>query len=258
MLKKVWFPAVMSFLFGLVVLPSFAHAAKLSIDPATKDVKVGDTFSVNVVLNTEGVAVDGVDVHYLNFDIAKLEVVGTSITAGTLFSQNQLNTVNNTTGKVDFGQIAQAGTTYTGSGTLATVNFRAKAEGTANITFNYTAGTTTDCNVASDAQDLLNGVTNGSISITPATVATAAATATASTDSTTTTTTASTDTTVDTSSNTTTTAPVVTTTTEKSGDELVSTGPSTELMILSIILVGLVCTWVFLRTRKHLNVHLAK
>ena len=148
-------------------------AATLSVSPTTQSVVVGDTFMVNILLDTQGTAVDGVDIRYLNYNPSLLQVqdvdankAGTQIAPGTLMSSTLANTVDTTQGRVNLSQIISAGgTKYTGSGVLATITFRAIAAGTANVSFDYTASNTTDSNVAAAGTDTLTGVTNGSYTV---------------------------------------------------------------------------------------------
>lgn len=149
-----------------------ASAATLSLSPATSAINVGSNFTVNVALNTEGAAIDGVDVFYLNFNPSLLSVVdtasgasGVQITAGSLMPNTIVNTVDNATGKITFSQVPNGGSTYTGSGNLASITFNAKAAGTANVTFDFTSGSTLDSNIASNGSDVLTAVTNGSYTL---------------------------------------------------------------------------------------------
>lgn len=164
----------------ILFIPKLTQAAKLywcsgivtQTDPpgySPLQASVGETFTGTICLNTEGQAVDGVDVHYLNYDKTKLEVVGTTITAGSLFASTPANSVDATNGKINFSQGASGGTTYNGNGTLATITFKALAVGNTNLTFDFTSGSTTDSNVASGGSDLLTSVGNGVINVVAAT-----------------------------------------------------------------------------------------
>jgi hypothetical protein len=154
-------------------LPAIASAATMSVSPASQTVKVGDVFTVAIKLDTQGAKIDGVDIHYLSFNPALLQVVdanasteGIQITPESLMALTVSNKVDNKIGQVAFSQVAAGGTKYSGSGNLAVVQFRAMAPGTAALTFGYTAHSTTDCNVASAGSDILTAVINGSYTIT--------------------------------------------------------------------------------------------
>jgi peptidoglycan hydrolase-like protein with peptidoglycan-binding domain len=149
-----------------------ASAATLVLSPSAQAVNVGDTFTVQVLLDTQGQPIDGVDLQALNYNPYNLQVqdadlstVGAQIQPGTLMPNTVANTVDTTNGKIVFSQITNGGSTYTGSGVLATVTFKALVAGTANVTFGFTPGVTTDSNVASKGNDILSSVINGVFTI---------------------------------------------------------------------------------------------
>lgn len=151
------------------VLPSVASAATLSVSPSSQTVKTGDTFTVTVQLDTQGSSIDGVDIRYLSYNPALMQVQdavaatpGIQIAPGTLMPSTLLNSVDNASGRIAFSQVAMGGTKYSGSGRLATITFKALAAGTANLTFGYTSQSTTDSNIAAAGADILNAVINGS------------------------------------------------------------------------------------------------
>ncbi len=150
---------------------SNTFAATLSLGGA-QTVAVSQTFSVDVMLDTKGSAVDGVDLYFLRFDPKILEVVdsnagvsGVQIAAGTSLPLTLANSVNNSAGQIMFSQTASAGSTFSGTAKLATITFKAKAAGTSNISFDHKAGSTTDTNVASKGADALTAVSNTKITV---------------------------------------------------------------------------------------------
>jgi len=156
-----------------------AKAATLSLSPATGTYSINETFTVSLNLDTLGVAIDGVDILYLNYNTSLLEVqdsdsgtAGVQIGSGSVLSQVTINTVDTSTGKITFSKVSGGGTTYTGSGVLATINFKALASGTANLSFDFTSGSTIDTNIASAGTDLLTAVTGASYGIGGATPST--------------------------------------------------------------------------------------
>jgi peptidoglycan hydrolase-like protein with peptidoglycan-binding domain len=127
---------------------------------------------VTVNLDTQGAQIDGVDLRYLNFNPSLLQVqdansgtAGVQVAPGSLMPLTLSNSVDNNLGRITFSQVVIGGSKYKGSGTLATITFKAISSGTANVTFNYTSGATTDSNVASAGTDVLNSVVNGSYTI---------------------------------------------------------------------------------------------
>lgn len=101
--------------------------------------EAGDIFAVDILLNTEGIDVIGVDVMDLDYPTNLLEVQdedpgtpGVQITFGTLLSTTMFpqgdpsKVVDPINGKITFSQIAFIGTpSFTGSGTFATIRFKA-------------------------------------------------------------------------------------------------------------------------------------
>lgn len=170
-------------LLGLTAAPFFASAATtsvvigggqatLSMSPSSGSYNAGDIFSVNIFLNTGGSEIQGVDIMYLNYNPALLEaqddddaVAGAQITAGSLMPSTLTNTVDNATGKITFSQVTDSGVNYTGNGVLAAIHFKALSAGTANVTFDFTTGSTIDTNVASAGNDILLSIGNGSYAI---------------------------------------------------------------------------------------------
>ncbi len=157
----------------VLLLPIVTSAATLSISPNSRSINAGDTFSVTVNLDTQGASIDGIDLRYLNYNPSILQlqdgnssVAGVQIAPGNLMPMTLANSVDTSLGKITFSQVAALGNKYKGSGILATLTFKALSGGTANLTFNYTSGNTTDSNVASGGTDILSAVINGSYNVT--------------------------------------------------------------------------------------------
>jgi hypothetical protein len=154
----------------LFLLPAITSAATLSLSPSSQNVNVGDMFSVIVNLDTQGASIDGVDLRYLNYNPAILQLQdgntsasGVQITPGNLMPMTLVNSTNTNLGRITFSQATSGGNNkYKGSGVLATLTFKALAAGTVNVSFNYTSGNTTDTNVAAGGADVLTSVVNGS------------------------------------------------------------------------------------------------
>jgi hypothetical protein len=142
--------------------------ASLYLEPATKVIKVGETFSVNITLDTGNSQADGVDIYALRFDPSLLEVIdgipaqpGIQITPGEILKVNAANIVEQESGNIKFSQVAQGGTSFAGKGILATINFKAKTPGTAYLKFDFTKGSTIDSNIAYKGRDQLDKVVDG-------------------------------------------------------------------------------------------------
>ncbi len=153
----------------IAIAPGAVWSATLAVSPSSGSFSVGSFFTVDVLLNTGGAAIQGVDVDRLNYNRSLLEVQdantsqsGVQITAGSLMPINIANSVDAGSGKILFSQVVSGGQTFTGSGTLAQIRFKVKAAGTANVSFDFSPGNTSDTNVASSGQDVLTAVINGS------------------------------------------------------------------------------------------------
>ena len=152
--------------------PPPVSGVSLSLSPNSTSVAPNGTFTVNVILNTSGQSSAGVDLNKLRFNPAILQVVdsntslpGVQIAPGTIMPTNVANTVDNTQGTITFSQLTNPGTTYTGTGTLATITFRAIASGSSNVTFDFTSGSGIDTNVAGNGVDILQSVGNGTYTV---------------------------------------------------------------------------------------------
>ncbi len=163
---------IIGFMIGALSLASTVGAATLSISPASGTYSSGGTFTVNVVLDTTGAQIDGVDLRYLNFNPNVLQVVdsnggqsGVQVAPGTLMPSTLSNTVDNSNGRITFSQIVAGGQHYSGSGTLLTITFQAVSGGTGTLTFDAASGATTDSNVASNGADVLTSATGATFSI---------------------------------------------------------------------------------------------
>lgn len=149
------------------------NGVSLMLSPNVRTVSKGETFSIEVILDTQGQQVDGVDIFSLNFDQDLLQVVdqdnkvsGVQVTAGTLMPRNIMNRVDNKTGQIQFSQVVDAGgSTFVGNGVLATVTFRAQKSGSASLKFDFKAGNTADTNVVRIGEDKLTSVNESMVTI---------------------------------------------------------------------------------------------
>jgi hypothetical protein len=160
---KLGFVLLIVFLGGLFVnVGKVRAAASLSFSPSSKSVAVGESFTVDILLDTKGAETDAVDAIVL-YDSAKLEATGASLRS---LYENKLEENTGVTGKVILRATSSATSGYSGSGTLATITFNCLESGTANVSFEFESGSTTDSNVASEGVDILGSVSNGAYTIT--------------------------------------------------------------------------------------------
>jgi hypothetical protein len=136
-----------------------ANAATLSLSPSKSSVPVGEIFNVDILLDTADDDTDGVNIKYLNFDPTLLEVQ--KVFPGTLYPLTQSNTYDNASGTINFSQITTGGSTYSGSGTLATITFLAKSAGSAVLSFDFEPDNTRNTNVASAGVAVLTDALGG-------------------------------------------------------------------------------------------------
>ena len=101
----------------------------VSVEPSYLRVSPGENFTVNVTIDPEGNEIGGADC-VLRFDNALLNA--TSLTPGTFFSGFNTMTcgegINNTTGKIDYGEYIIGGGSVTEPGTFTTITFQVIGE----------------------------------------------------------------------------------------------------------------------------------
>ena len=118
--------------FCILTVAHSAHAATLSLIPSNSNVSVGNIITLNVMVNTEGVAINTSDaVIQCPTDILQVLSVSKS---NSIFSLWVLDPqFSNTDGQVSFnGGITNPGFTGT-NGNLISITFRAKKAGTASV-----------------------------------------------------------------------------------------------------------------------------
>lgn len=159
-------------MFITVILspPVYAQTASLSLSPSTGTFNKSCTFSLQISLNTGGVQTDGTDA-ILVYDSARFSA--TSISSGTIYPDFPGNNIDDVSGKITISGLASISSPFSGSGTLATINFTVKDSaqtGATEIKFDFDPtdkAKTTDSNVVErgTVSDILNSVTNGSYTI---------------------------------------------------------------------------------------------
>jgi murein DD-endopeptidase MepM/ murein hydrolase activator NlpD len=105
----------------------------LSLSPSTSSVRVGQIFTLDIRVDLGTATADTVDA-YVDYDPAYLQVVDaagnpvTSIELNTaVFNSSTTNSVNNTTGQINFSASKYDSPYLTGSFKAATIRFKAKA-----------------------------------------------------------------------------------------------------------------------------------
>ncbi len=169
---------VIAFRQGWISPKAAVTGVTLALSPSSGAKVLNSVFPVAIVLNTNTQDTAGTDV-ILNYNPLDLQVqdadavtAGVQIQAGTLYASYPANSVDTTNGKIYFSGIITPGATsgYSGTGTLATINFKVLRVATASaVTFSFTAGATNDSNVTTrlNPTDVLETVTNGSFALVP-------------------------------------------------------------------------------------------
>lgn len=109
------------------------EAATLKLNPNTGVYSAGKTFTVSVVLNTEGKPVNAAD-GQLSFSPQELQVVSVSRTSSIFNLWTEEPSFSNTKGTITFGGGSPSG--YKGTtGSIISVTFRSLGAGTPKVTF---------------------------------------------------------------------------------------------------------------------------
>ncbi len=150
---------------------------KISLNTDQMNIKVGETATVSVVIDTNNKPIDGVDLS-LVFDPKLLEVMvvngqnsGANLqklpfVPGRLFSDVPFNTFNVKNGTASMSAISTQNTKFTGSGTLAVITFKALAPGSASVKVVASPGNTTDSNMVAEGKEILSETQDANITIT--------------------------------------------------------------------------------------------
>lgn len=133
--------AVLGLLIG--ASPVAAESTVVRFDPATANLSVGQTVAINVQIdNVTGLAGDEVNISYnpavLDVQDADSTKAGVQVALGTFLKPDFVarNDVDSVQGRINFAAVQQSPTPpVSGSGVLATITFRAKANGTSSLTF---------------------------------------------------------------------------------------------------------------------------
>ncbi len=120
-------------LFVTLIIPAFwAEASTLSLSPATGVYTTGSTFTVRVVVNTKGAAINAAD-GTLSFNPKELQVVSVSRASSIFNLWTTEPTFSNSAGTISFSGGSPTG--FTGAaGTVMTATFRTLGAGSPRVT----------------------------------------------------------------------------------------------------------------------------
>jgi hypothetical protein len=174
-IKKKIFALTLSLalLGAIVIIPAQAGAtAELSLSPSSKTVGVGETFSVDIMVNTNSQNVNAVGA-YLTYDATKLQVVSID-TSKSILTMESEKIFDANAGKIMISRVKPTPGINTANGNLATINFKALAPVSSTKVDFIIDGigiSGTDSDILLDDRkgtDILGSVKNGSYTITSA------------------------------------------------------------------------------------------
>ncbi|MEA1945662.1 MAG: cohesin domain-containing protein, partial [Euryarchaeota archaeon] len=134
--------SVKGWAMAIVAICIFVHTASaapvISVEPANTDVSEGGTFTVNVMVDPDGVDVRGVQ-YKLQFDSTLLNATdqskGAFLSHDGVSTMNMVKKINNTIGIIEYGETRTEGETgVTAPGILATITFNAIESGVCSLT----------------------------------------------------------------------------------------------------------------------------
>lgn len=159
--RKLFFGVVAAMTLCFL-LHTTAHAATLSISPSNQNVSAGKTFSVRIVVNSNGQSVNAVS-GSVTFSQELLTLTSISKSGSVVSLWAQAPTYSNTSGTASFQGVILNG--YTGSsGTVLTLLFKAKTEGVASI--GLSAGGSSVLLNDGQGTNVLSNTSGGSVIIT--------------------------------------------------------------------------------------------
>lgn len=153
--------------------PTTAPTATLSLSPQNLQLKTGQTFKLDLNINPNGKAVDGITVK-LNYDPSYLEVIdsdkarsGVQIKTTNLFPVSLNNTV--LSGTITLSSVTNpTGPYVTNASKVGEISFKALKAGSSIVSFDFVPGSTSESNVASHDSpgvDMLQIVQDATITI---------------------------------------------------------------------------------------------
>lgn len=110
-----------------------AQAATLSLSPANRTVTVGTPFSVSLVLDTEGEAVNAVDVR-VSFPANRLQILGSTAEPSIIWLWAVMPTFDNRLGRIELQGGVPGGITVNG-GRIVTLQLQARTPGEARLDY---------------------------------------------------------------------------------------------------------------------------
>jgi len=157
------------FLMGQQTWPPPVTQATLTIFPSSGSYSVGDTFSVDILIDTHGESVL-VASAYVKYDPTSFKI-NTIDSTGSVFTSGVENIIDSANGLLRIGMSAPTPGIITASGKVASISFTALAptNPTAdNVVFDFTPGSTNRSYVGRDDElgtGILTGVNNARFTV---------------------------------------------------------------------------------------------
>ena len=133
---------------GWLLAVDSAHAAILSFEPVSTSAPVGDTFDVQLLIDTKGESATSADVILL-YDSSVLQVneIVNGSKNGIEFFPDFFQNITDT--EIYIGaSVIEPVDKREGTGTLATITFQGKVSGASDVAFDCTPGKTSDTNIS--------------------------------------------------------------------------------------------------------------
>ncbi len=158
--KTLFTASLLSFFFASAA-PARAADASFSLSPSTGVCIPRGSFDLNIVLRADEPTSGATAI--LNYDPSILEA--SSLTSGDIFPQELINSIDSSEGRIrlDAGVNVANPDFFSGEGTFGIIRFRVLEVGDTGVSFDFTAGSTTDSNVAhaETHQDILTSASGG-------------------------------------------------------------------------------------------------
>lgn len=150
---------------GKASLVGNTNNATLSLSPNVGAYKVGNTYAVDILVNTHGQNVVVVAAE-LSYNPSLFQVVSID-TSGSIFTSEARNVIDGVSGKIDITRGIPTPGVNTTNGKVATLNIKGLADAvpsTDNFTFDFVTSSTIESNVILNdglGTDIISGVDNG-------------------------------------------------------------------------------------------------
>ena len=147
-MKKQFFSFFFMVSFLFLLFSTKAEAAILTLEPSSKSIALGQTFTVAISIDTEGETVTSTDAVLLyDSSILNVDKIDNGDGVNEPFFPDVFKNI--TTNEIYVGAAVRNPTDVReGRGTVATITFSGKTEGTTDVRFDCTAGKTSDTNIS--------------------------------------------------------------------------------------------------------------